>query len=178
MGMDDRNAMKKLEKFSDQQIVTINHVVNMAEDIVSEYYKMSHSQWLRNRYDVKTLSQLEESEIVFGPYAQIVRYFGQRNESQLGSGGFDFYKICLQDHSIIKALRDDPRLMLEPFILYVISHELIHIIRFGKFMQFFDASLEQRATEETIVHKSTVDILKKINIKGMEDVFEFYSKNR
>ncbi|MBU1169787.1 MAG: hypothetical protein KKD44_09520 [Proteobacteria bacterium] len=166
--------MKKIEEFSDEQIVIVNNAIEMAEDIVSEFYKMSSSQWLRNRYDVLTLSQLSKSEIVFGPFAQIVRYLGKRNKSQLGSGDFDFYRICLQDHSIIQALRENFSLRLDPFVLYIIAHELIHIIRFGKFIQFFDASPDERALEETIVHQSTVDILKKINISGMKEVFKFY----
>ena len=166
--------MNELEKFTEEQISSVNHMVEMAEEIVSEAYKMSASQWIRNRYDVLTLAQLSESEIVFGPCAQIVRYSGIKNETQLGSGVFDFYKICLQDHAILKALRENRQLMLDPFILYIITHELIHIIRFGKFIQFFDASEEQRVVEERFVHNRTADILKKINMNGMKNVFGFY----
>jgi len=169
--------MSRLETFSEQQIASVNQMVDLAEDIVSEHYKMSQAQWLRNRYDVKTLAQLDESEIVHGPYAQIVRYSGQKNESQLGSGAFDFYKICLQDHSILQALREHSGLLMDPFILYIITHELIHVIRFGQFIQFFDANDEQRMKEEEYVHKRTVDILNKINMNGMKKVFGFYKIN-
>lgn len=168
--------MNILETFNEEQIAVINQMVHMAEDVVSEHYKMSPSQWLRNRYDVRTLAQLSESEIVFGPYAQIVRYYGTRNASELGSGGFDFYMICLQDHAILKALRSNDRLRLDPFILYIVVHELIHIIRFGTFIQFFDAPQEQREAEETLVHQATADVLRKVNARGMDAVFTFYSK--
>lgn len=166
--------MNGLETFSEQQIAVVNQMVELAEDIVSEHYKMSQAQWLRNRYDVKTLVQLDESEIVYGPYAQVVRYSGQKNESQLGSGAFDFYKICLQDHSILRALRENAGLLMDPFILYIVTHELIHVIRFGQFIQFFDANTEQRMKEEEYVHKRTVDILKKISMNGMEKIIGFY----
>ncbi|GAB6095152.1 hypothetical protein JCM14469_14040 [Desulfatiferula olefinivorans] len=168
--------MKPLETFNDEQIAVVNQMVHMAEDIVSDHYKMSSSQWLRNRYDVRTLAQLSDSEIVFGPYAQIVRYHGTKNASPLGSGGFDFYMICLQDHAILKALRTDDRLRLDPFILYIVVHELIHIIRFGTFIQFFDAPLEQRDAEETLVHQATRDVLRKVAVRGMDTVFSFYGK--
>ena len=166
--------MKELEIFDEKQIVTVNHIVGLAEDIVSEYFKMSSTQWLRNRYDVMTLSQLSEAEIVYGPYAQIVRYSGKKKETHLGSGVFDFYKICLQDHSIIRALRENKELELDPFLLYIITHELIHIIRFGQFIQFFDASVDERSREEDLVHRRTVDVLKKITMNGIRDVFNFY----
>jgi len=45
----------------------------MAEELVSEYYKMSASQRLRPKYDVKTLVDLDPAEIVHGPFAQIIR---------------------------------------------------------------------------------------------------------
>lgn len=174
--MKGRNTGKGLTVFCDEQMVVVNHAIEISEDIVSEYYKMSSSQWLRNRYDVRTLAQLDDSEIVFGPYAQIIRYHGKKKESQLGSGGFDFYKICLQDHAIIKALKEDVGLSLDPFMVYIMVHELIHVIRFGRFIQFFDAPVKDRETEEAVVHQTTVDILKKINIGGMKKVFDFYGK--
>lgn len=172
--MNEHKMKKDLAVFSEDQMCIVNHAIEISEDIVSEYYKMSSGQWLRNRYDVRTLAQLDESEIVFGPYAQIVRYHGKKKESQLGSGGFDFYKICLQDHAIIQAINENKELKLNPFIVYIMVHELIHVIRFGRFIQFFDASTKDRETEETIVHQTTVDILKKINIGGMKKVFDFY----
>jgi hypothetical protein len=171
---DKAGMTDKLEAFNDKQLIVVDQAVHMAEEIVSEYYKMSASQWLRNRYDVRTLSQLTGSEIVFGPFAQLVKYHGKLKESQLGSGGFDFYKICLQDHSIIQAIRENERLSLDPFIIYIIVHELIHIIRFGKFIHSFDATRQQRDTEECIVHQSTVNLLEKNSIRGMREVFEFY----
>ena len=76
----------------------------MAEELVSNYYKMSASEWLRPKYDVKTLVDLAPGEIVDGPFAQIVRYEGHRKNTPLGSGVFDYYKICLQDHTIRSTL--------------------------------------------------------------------------
>ena len=87
----------------------------MAEELVSNHYKMSASQWLRPKYDVKTLVDLSPGEIVHGPFAQIVRYEGHRKDTALGSGVFDYYKICLQDHAIHAALEDSPYMKLFPF---------------------------------------------------------------
>ena len=167
--------MHKLKQFNSNQIKIVNSSVEMAEELVSNFYKMSASQWLRRRYDIKTLANLSPDEIVNGPFAQIIRYVGQHKNSSLGSSTYDFYKICLQDQSICEILNKSPGLELFPFTLYIITHELIHIVRFTKFLQNFDASPDEKMKEEARVHKNTHEILKPIKIAGLLEVFEFYS---
>ena len=170
--------MAKLQKFTSDQIKTINNSVAMAEELVCNFFKMSVNQWLRHRYDVKTLVDLDEEEIVHGPFAQIIRYKGRKKDTSLGSSTYDFYKICLQDHAIISVLDRDASLMLFSFVLYVVTHELIHIVRFAKFLMSFDASPDQKIEEETIVHEKTHEILFDLRVPGLKTAFEFYEKWR
>ena len=170
--------MEKLEKFESHQIDVLNNSVAMAEELVCNYYKMSANQWLRHRYDVKTLNDLADSEIVHGPFAQIIRYVGQRKDGTLGSTAYDFYKICLQDHTILSTLNQTLGLSLFPFIIYIMTHELIHIIRFSKYVVNFEASPEEKVKEETVVHEKTHEILRAINESGIEDVLEFFKRWR
>ena len=167
--------MQHLKPFSTHQLKIVNNTVSMAEELVSNHYKMSASQWLRPKYDVKTLVDLAPEEIVQGPFAQIVRYEGQRKETALGSGVFDYYKICLQDHAIHAVLEDSPFMKLFPFCLYIITHELIHIVRFSKFLQSFEASDQERMAEEKRVHLRTHEILKPVQLNGLTHVLEFYN---
>ena len=150
----------------------------VAEELVSNHFKMSASQWLRPRFDVKTLSDLAKEEVVSGPFAQIIRYVGQKDSSSLGSSAYDFYKICLQDHAILDAIGATPDLELFPFLLYIVAHELIHIVRFSKFLQNFEASSEEKLVEETRVHRITHEILAPVSLTGMEPVLKFYEKWR
>ena len=152
----------------------VNDAVAVAEEMTSNAFKMSFAEWRRRRYDVKTLSDLLPEEIVDGPFAQIVRFVGRKGDSFLGSSKFDFYKICIQDHNILAAQDRFLDLQLFPFILYIVCHELIHVIRFSTFLQAFDASQEERLEEETRVHDRTRSILEKASIKGMAAIFEFY----
>ncbi len=167
--------MQKRKTFSPRQIEIVNNAVAMAEELVSNYYKMSASQWLGPRYDVRTLAQLINEEIIDGPFAQIIRYRGQRRNTSLGSATYDFYKICLQDHTIRSTLDGTPGIELFPFSLYIVTHELIHIVRFSKFLQSFDASSEERMAEEKRVHRRTHDILHPVQIEGLLKVLEFYN---
>ena len=170
--------MKPLATFTPAQTQEIEHAVRMAEDLVSNYYKMSASEWLHPKYDVKTMVQLTDSEIVQGPFAQIIRYKGQPKDKALGSSAFDFYKICLQDHAILDAIERDPELELFAFALYIITHELIHIVRFAKFAQSFEASPGEKMDEEHRVHAYTHDILQPLQIPGLIRVLDFYARWR
>jgi hypothetical protein len=167
--------MQKRNCFGPSQLQIVNNAVAMAEELVSNNYKMSASQWLGPRYDVKTLAELESAEIIDGPFAQIIRYKGQRRNTSLGSATYDFYKICLQDHTIRSTLEGKPSIELFPFCLYIITHELIHIVRFSKFLQSFEATAEERMLEEKRVHQRTHEILQPVQIEGLMKVLEFYN---
>jgi hypothetical protein len=168
------DATKELQGFDKDELIVVSEAVALAEELTSNAYKMSFAEWHRRRYDIKTLADLSPEEIVYGPFAQIIRYVGRRAQTSLGSSSYDFYKICLQDHSILAALNEVPRLRLFPFSVYIVTHELIHVIRFTKFLQAFDASPENKMEEEGRVHEQTRAILKRTPIHAMEPVFEFY----
>jgi hypothetical protein len=161
--------------FKPDQLSTVTHAVGMAEELVSNHYKMTTSEWLRPQYDVRTLADLEPGEVVDGPFAQIIRYRGRPKQASLSSATYDFYKICLQDHAILAAIQKNPTLRLLPFSLYIITHELIHIVRFSRFLQGFDASPEERLAEEKRVHEKTHAILQGVNLSGLPAVLEFYN---
>jgi hypothetical protein len=169
------SALSQKQTFNSDQLKIVNNAVAMSEELVSNHYKMSASQWLRPKYDVKTLADLNRNEIVEGPFAQVVRYVGKRHGSQLGSGTYDFYKICLQDHAILGALKQNDQLELLPFTIYIVTHELVHIVRFSKFLQSFDASAEEKLVEEARVHRETQRILSQIQLVGLRAVLDFYS---
>ena len=171
--------MEKPEKFNTEQLRVIDNCIAMAEELASNFYKMSASQWAAScKYDIKTMVDLCPEETVFGPFAQIIRYRAQRKDSSLGSSTYDFYKICLQDHTILAVLGNTPGLQLYPFILYIVLHELIHIIRFSKFLQNFDASYDEMTAEEIRVHEITRQILMNIRIPGLKQVLKFYDRWR
>jgi hypothetical protein len=170
--------MMERDCFTAKQLEVVNEAAQMAEELVSNHYKMSASQWLHRRYDIRTLADLTPAEIVSGPFAQIVRYEGIQRDQSLGSAVYDLYKICLQDHAIRKTLQENAHLQLLPFMLYIITHELIHIVRFSSFQQYFNAPAEERVSEEKRVHARTHEILEPVRVQGLADVLEFYSEWR
>jgi hypothetical protein len=57
----------------------------------------------------------------------------------------------------------------------VVTHELVHIVRFSRFLQNFNASDVEKLDEERRVHVITHDILNPVKARGLDTVLDFYS---
>lgn len=170
--------MNQYQYFSPGDIHIVNNAVAMSEELVCNHYKLSATQLLQLNYDVKTLKDLTENEIVSDHFAQIIRYAEKTKNDLLDAPVRDFYKVCLQDHSIIHALEKFRELDLFAFAVYIVCHELIHIIRFRRFLQYFDAPSREKMDEEIRVHIKTHEILSNVKIENLAPVLEFYKKWR
>ena len=163
--------------FEPDQMALVNEAVEVAEELTSNYFKYSTSQWRRSRYDVRTLKDLRQDEITDEAFSQIVRYLGKPTGSDLSSKRFDFYKVCLQDHVVLEALERDTSLSVRPLMIYVVTHELTHIVRFGRFIQNFETSPAKRLEEEAKVHFITGEILRNLRISGIDYISELYRQS-
>ena len=86
----------------------------------------------------------------------------------------DYYKICLQDHVILKALSREKKLPLYPLAAYIVTHELIHVVRFSKFLQSFLVTAEEQEKEEALVHTLTFELLRGVKISHLDYVLGIY----
>ena len=131
-----------------------------AENLAGQYFRLSRDKMKNYRYDVKTLAYLEEHEVKIGAFAHLCKYHYKKEESTNQSGDFHFYRICLQDNRILDAVeRGHSFIRLNPLLLYIAAHELVHIIRFEAREIDFDASREEKEREEDKVHTLTRDML-------------------
>ena len=131
-----------------------------AENLAGQYFRLSRDEMKNYRYDVKTLAYLEEHEVKNGAFAHLCKYHYKKEESTNQSGDFHFYRICLQDNRILDAVeRGHSFIRLNPLLLYIAAHELVHIIRFEAREVDFDASREEKEREEDKVHTLTRDML-------------------
>ena len=169
--------MQTARHFNEQELLKVDDAVKVSEEIVNNFYKMSSGHWLKNRYDIKTAKDLVSHECVAGPFAQVVKYEARKKDIPLGSSSFSLYKVCLQDTAILSIVEKTDSLALEPFLLYILTHELVHIVRFSKFKQRYENKDEADVTldEERKVHQITHTILKPVvSVRGLSKVFEFY----
>jgi hypothetical protein len=166
--------MTQLQYFSPHQLEKVTRAVELAEELISNHYKLSTSQLRKLHYDVKTLADLTEEEVVDGHFAQIVKYKRKRKNVLRETEAEDFYRICLQDHSILAALAENPELEFLAFLLYIVCHEMVHVVRFRRFLQQFDASADEKLDEERRVHAKTREILSPLSLHGIDGVLAFY----
>ncbi len=165
---------RRLRTFDQHQMLVVNEAVALAEELTSNHFKYSSSQWRRSRYDITTLKDLSGPEITDAAFAQILRYVGQPTAGDPARARIDYYKVCLQDHGILRALERDRALEFFPLMVYVVTHELTHIVRFSRFIQGFDAYPEHRAQEEARVHAITREILLGARVPGVVPIANSY----
>ena len=170
------SRIKQPNLFDSNQLTIVDQAAVISEDVISNHFKLTVDNWKKFPYDLRTLHELTDDEIVPEVFAQIIRYGRPGPPERLRQG--DFYRICIQDHNILLALSREPQLKLLPLLIYCITHELIHIIRFYKFFQFFHADDNERAAEETRVHTLTYELLRSRQLTDFNLIFDFYARHR
>ena len=163
------------EPFGPEEIAALREAIEISEDVAGNHFKISTSEWKRYRYDIQSLKDLREDEIIETAFAQLRRYAFPPGERRRGTDRGDFFKICLQDHVIRGALARNPELAIVPFCAYIVVHELIHVVRFARFLQSFHTTDAEREAEEHRVHLLTHQLLENRKLPGMARVLKEFS---
>ncbi len=100
---------------------------------------------------------------------------GQRVQSMQSFCPPAFYKICFQKHTILAKIKKSSDLSLLPFSIFIVTHELGHIVRFTKCMQPFVATTHDKMIEALGGHENTDHILGNIQIPRLASVLDFYN---
>lgn len=167
-----------MSSFQEENLKVISDALEIAEDATGNFYKFSLGQWKRHRYDVRTVSCVDEKSNIHSALAVLLKSVQFQRELTPVRKPSDFYLICLQDQSILRVLDRDSYLTLMPLLIYVFTHELVHIVRFNNFYERFDASEVSRIKEEEIVHKTTFEILKDFSLPKLDYVLGAYHGHR
>ena len=171
---EESESAVSMRTFDPNEMAVVAQAVEIAEDVTANYFKISTSDWRHVRYDIATIATMSAEEITDGAFAQITRYSHLLEPQRRETRPYDFFKICLQDHTIAAALERDENLRLFPLMVYVATHELIHVVRFCKFLQRFDAEPEERLREEIRVHEITQKALGNVGLARMDYVVQGY----
>ena len=160
-----------MASFGDRELDRIPALLGLAEELSGSYFKLSSFDPARYPFDVATLRELDAREIATGVFAQVTRHEAPALRRH-------HYRICLQDHNVLEALQRGP-VALDPLLLYVLTHELCHVVRFCDYRQLFDAPDDgERAAEEARVHRMTSEILAPLRDRGVRDVMDLYAEHR
>ncbi|MFB3925319.1 MAG: hypothetical protein ACE14T_04630 [Syntrophales bacterium] len=161
--------------FNKPQIAVVLSAFDAAESLVGRYFKLSSADQKSNRYDIRTLAHLDAHEVDKGAFAYLCRYLVCKEKDQDNPSGFYFYRVCLQDDRILDAVtRGRNFIKLFPLLLYIATHELIHIVRFGRGESDFNAPPGEKMKEEERVHGITRAILQSRENSGLGLVIECF----
>ncbi len=158
-----------LRYFDPSHISILDRAVLTAEELVSDHFSFSSRQWSRNPYEVKTLAQVERWEYPGDAFAHLLRYGRPLSKKQTGADDVSFYRVCLHDHNILRKTEGGRAGVLRPFLIYVMTHELVHIVRFALYSAHPSVT-SGREDEEEKVEGITREILRSSRIKGMKQL--------
>ncbi len=146
--------------FDKRQRFFVGEALEIAETLAKDYLHVDLEDAERFSYDLQTLAYLRGLEKTHRALAQVCKYEYRKRDSSLEYRGKEFYRICLQDDKILKVIRTEPPSLLKPLILYVVAHELIHVIRFSMDPQRFYLDPKKKKAEERDVHRTTYEVLR------------------
>jgi hypothetical protein len=155
---------------------SISEELNEAELLLSEYYCIPGREWPLYPYGVRTLVDMDEMADSEEVLASVAKY-EVSSPFRVTRSRFDYYEIRLQDHNILSASRRrGDGISFEPLMLYVLTHELVHVFRFANLPQRFFANEKEKIREEQQVHRITSSILRMKNESGLTFVLDAYEE--
>ncbi|MEW5914091.1 MAG: hypothetical protein AB1814_16160 [Thermodesulfobacteriota bacterium] len=159
-----------------KELRLFSQALEVAEDRVSDHFRLSSGFWRQHPFEVRTLADLSPAEVSSEALAQVLRLRQPQDERRMRAR--DFFRICFQDHNFLQLIqREEAWQRFAPLLTYVLVHELVHVVRFYKFMQLFDADAKQRAREEARVHEISADILRRVRLPSLDWVLDCYQKH-
>jgi hypothetical protein len=134
-------------RFSVPQRSLIFQALGEAEKRTAGYYCIPPFRWERLRYDLLTQVDQDCEPLPESILAR-VRHLEKVNATR----PFDFYRIELNDQSILAAAeREKLTQDLYPFFVYILTHEMVHLVRLSSILDrrhnaiaTFDESEEHR----------------------------------
>jgi len=158
--------------FGREEMRLLSEGLSVAEDSVSDYFRLSEGFWCRHPFEVRTLAELTPEEVTGEALAQVLKL---RKSHERRLRGKDFWRICFQDHNFLEAVqREEARDMFLPLLTYVMVHELVHVVRFCTYVQLFELDQERRQAEEAEVHRLSGEVLKKVPLPRLDQVLRCY----
>jgi hypothetical protein len=150
----------------------LNRAMTLAEDLTGRFYCIPGREWHRYPYELRTLAD--------GPgpaapaFADVVRLVPDPSAPRPG-GVRQLFRIRLRDDAILEAAEErSDGIELYPLLLYVVTHELVHVVRFGAGFAPFRAAEQRRRQEEDRVHAITRGVLRSVADAPLRRVIEAY----
>ncbi len=138
----------------------------LAEELVFERYAPSPRVQRQLWYEVKFLKSW--------PFPSEALSALVKAENPSGKRGRDLYYLFFPYARPLPFGRG----FLPAFLLYIFTHELVHMVRFARYEASYFATPKERWEEERKVHRQTKELLKPIRfIPGLPETLAYFDQN-
>lgn len=158
---------------SELQAIQVN--LRHAEDCLEAFYRFSPREWFPYSYHLLTGRDFPEGPPVRHPkvLAEVIQHVPAATQRSGPAAGHPSYSIVLFDANIIRLLDASPALAFERLLLYVLTHELVHIARFFNLIEY-DLPDGEKHREEWKVHQLTARILARMEDEELTRLSQAY----
>jgi len=165
-----------VRRFDPSQRLQLSRAAARAEELTRDFYRIPGRERPRFPYDIATLADDP------GPrrrvFADVVRVVLPAS-SETGRERREIYRIRLRDDQLLAATDAGGDVELYPLLLYVLTHELVHVVRFESGLAVFDdADARARGREEVRVHSITQRVLAPAQDDALRVVVDRYFADR
>jgi len=160
--------------FDRKQRFWVGEALETSENLAERFFRVDLEDYDRFPFDLQTLAHLRGPEKTRQALAQVCKYEYKKEEVYQKVKKKSFYRICLQDDKILETASKDAASILKPLLLYIVAHELIHVIRFSLEPGKFHLNPKERKREEKDVHRMTYDLLKSVKDPKIGILLERY----
>jgi len=157
------NSVTRLARFDLHQLSLVRQEQGRSEGLVARHFCIPALPSGIYPYEVATLADMEDHERADDALAHLVIYQRQRPVAVE-----HLYRVCLQDDVVLRRLERWLEASLETLLTYVLTHELIHVVRFQRDEQSYLARSMIRQQEEELVHRTTLDLLRRAGLPGVD----------
>lgn len=144
-----------------------------AAEYLSEFYCFSPREWFNHCYDLKTELEVSLDKCNRNAFAEVMQYTPALKD--VSPFPKERYQICLFDSKILKTLWRYQDLEFYPFMIYILTHELIHVARFCQDFHPFECDEESLQREEQKVSQLTHQVLDVKNSESLSNISSVYS---
>jgi hypothetical protein len=162
--------------FDSSDRLQVSRAAARAEELTRNFYRIPGRERPRFPYDVATLADDPgPRRRVFADVVRVVR----PASPETGRDRREIYRIRLRDDQLLAATDSREDVGLFPLLLYVVTHELVHVVRFESGLAVFDdADHRARGREEVRVHSITQKVLAPAEDDALRIVVDRYFTNR
>ncbi len=146
-------------RFSPYERTLVAQALKDAEERTTRYYCIPPYRWQQLPYDLVTQEDRDWHPLPDTALAEVL-YMQRRAPERRGEAYREFYRIQLNDEIILRvAHRENFQPDLYPFLVYILTHEMVHLVRLSTILDRNIFATARCESEEDRVHRISRQIL-------------------